>query len=83
MSAGVLIWGDTGRTPALRHELPLAVLDPFIYLEDGDRRAVVTNTLEDERIAAAGSRRADTQHSCDAARATTSAIGVTIIELPK
>ena len=33
--------------------------------------------------AVSGSRRADIQHSCDAARATTSAIGVTIIELPK
>jgi Xaa-Pro aminopeptidase len=53
VSEGVIIWGDTGRTPALRHELPLAVLDPFVYLEVGDRRAVVTNTLEDERIAQA------------------------------
>ncbi|MGZ4278561.1 MAG: M24 family metallopeptidase [Solirubrobacteraceae bacterium] len=53
MTPGVLIWGDTGRTPALRHELPLAVLDPFLYLEAGERRAVVTNTLEDQRIAAA------------------------------
>ncbi len=33
--------------------------------------------------AVAGSSAAEIQHSCDAARATTSAIGVTIIELPK
>ena len=34
-------------------------------------------------MAVSGSSRAETQHSCEAARATTSAIGVTIIELPK
>lgn len=51
--AGALIWGDSLRSPALRHEVPLAVLDPFLYLEDGERRAVVTNTLEDGRIAEA------------------------------
>src|SRR5205814_4726681 len=36
-----------------------------------------------EAIAVAGSSRALTHPSCEAARATTSAIGVTIIELPK
>ena len=36
-----------------------------------------------EAIAVAGSSRALTQPACDAARATTSATGVTIIELPK
>src|SRR5690606_3471852 len=36
-----------------------------------------------ERNAVAGSSRAEIQHSWLAARATTSAVGVTIIELPK
>ncbi len=36
-----------------------------------------------ERNAVLGSSRALTQPSCDAARAITSATGVTIIELPK
>jgi Xaa-Pro aminopeptidase len=49
----VLIFGDTLRSPALRHEIPLAVGDPFLYLETGERRAVVTNALEVDRIAAA------------------------------
>jgi Xaa-Pro aminopeptidase len=49
----VLIYGDTLRSPALRHEIPLAVGDPFLYLEDDSRRAVVTNALEADRIAAA------------------------------
>jgi Xaa-Pro aminopeptidase len=49
----VLIWGDTERSPALRHEVPLAIGDAFLYLETDGRRAVLTNALEDERIAQA------------------------------
>jgi Xaa-Pro aminopeptidase len=59
----ILIHGDTLRSPALRHEIPLAIGDPFLYLETdaqtasgsdpGGRRAVVTNALEVDRIAAA------------------------------
>jgi Xaa-Pro aminopeptidase len=51
--AGVLIFGDTVRSPAMRHELPLSVGDPFLYLESDGRRAVVTNALEVDRIAKA------------------------------
>jgi Xaa-Pro aminopeptidase len=47
----VLIYGDTERSPDLRHEVPLAIGDPFLYLESGGRRAVVTNALEEARIA--------------------------------
>jgi Xaa-Pro aminopeptidase len=49
----VLIWGDTERSPAMRHEVPLAIGDPFLYLERDGLRAVVTSALEDERIARA------------------------------
>jgi Xaa-Pro aminopeptidase len=49
----VLIYGDTERSPVLRHELPLSIGDPFLYLEAGDRRAVLTHALEDSRIAGA------------------------------
>lgn len=49
----VLIFGDTERSPALRHEIPVGIGDPFLYLETAGRRAVVTNALEDARIAAA------------------------------
>ena len=49
----VLIYGDTTTSPAMRHELPLAIGDPFLYLESGDRRAVLTNALEEARIAQA------------------------------
>ncbi len=51
--AGVLIHGDTQRSPEMRHELPLSVGDPFLYLEIDGRRAVVTNPLEIDRIAEA------------------------------
>ncbi len=49
----VLIWGDTERSPAMRHEVPLGIGDPFLYMEVNGRRAVLTNALEDERIAQA------------------------------
>jgi Xaa-Pro aminopeptidase len=48
-----LIYGDTVRSPAMRHEVPLGIGDPFLYLETDGRRVVVTNALEDDRIAEA------------------------------
>jgi Xaa-Pro aminopeptidase len=48
--ADVLIWADTLRSPELRHEVPVAIPDPFLYVEhDGERHAVVT-AFEVERI---------------------------------
>ncbi|HEX4034930.1 MAG TPA: M24 family metallopeptidase [Solirubrobacteraceae bacterium] len=47
----VLIYADTERSAALRHELPLDIGDPFLYLETGGRRAVLTGVLEADRIA--------------------------------
>ncbi len=49
----MLIFGDTERSATLRHEVPLAIGDPFLYLEADGRRVVVTNALEDARIAMA------------------------------
>jgi len=49
----VLIYGDTETSPALRHEVPLAIGDAFLYLETDGRRAVLTNALEEARIARA------------------------------
>jgi Xaa-Pro aminopeptidase len=46
----VLIWGDTIRTPALRHEVPLAIIDPFLYLESNGTRAVMAWTVELPRL---------------------------------
>jgi len=49
----VLIYGDSETTPALRHEVPVSVPDPFLYMESGERRAVLTSALDETRIAAA------------------------------
>jgi Xaa-Pro aminopeptidase len=47
----VLIHGDSETSATLRHEVPLAIGDPFLYLEAGGRRAIVTTALEEARIA--------------------------------
>jgi Xaa-Pro aminopeptidase len=49
----VLIHGDTHISAALRHELPLGILDPFPYFELDGRRIVVISSMETERIKAA------------------------------
>jgi Xaa-Pro aminopeptidase len=49
----VLIHADTTRSPAMRHEVPLAVPDPFLYVEHDGRRVVVITAFERERLAAA------------------------------
>jgi Xaa-Pro aminopeptidase len=51
----VLIHGDTVRGPAMRHEVPLMVPDPFLYVEADDERHVVVSSLERSRIEALGS----------------------------
>jgi Xaa-Pro aminopeptidase len=51
MAPDVLIHGDTHRSAALRHELPLGILDPFSYFEVDGRRVVVVSDLERNRIA--------------------------------
>jgi Xaa-Pro aminopeptidase len=46
----VLIFADTVRSPALRHEIPVAIPDPFLYVErNGDRYAFV-GSLEVPRL---------------------------------
>jgi Xaa-Pro aminopeptidase len=49
--AGLLIHADTVRSAALRHEVPLAIIDPFTYLEADGRRVVVVSSLESDRVA--------------------------------
>jgi len=50
----VLIVGDSMRNPEIRHEVPVAIPDPFLYAEHGDRRAVVVGSFEVQRVEAAG-----------------------------
>ncbi len=49
----VLIYGDTETSQTLRHEVPVTIGDAFLYLESDGRRAVLTNALEETRIARA------------------------------
>jgi Xaa-Pro aminopeptidase len=46
----VLIYGDTVRSPELRHEVPVVIPDEFLYGEKGERRAVVLHSLEIPRV---------------------------------
>ncbi len=47
----ILLYGDTVRYPALRHEVPLEIMDPFLFVDHDGRAHVMTNTLEADRIA--------------------------------
>jgi Xaa-Pro aminopeptidase len=46
----VLIFGDTIRSPELRHEVPLPIPDPFLYVERNGTRTVVISSLELARV---------------------------------
>jgi Xaa-Pro aminopeptidase len=45
-----LIYGDTIRSPALRHEVPITIGDPFLYLEVNGTRAVTASSIERPRL---------------------------------
>jgi Xaa-Pro aminopeptidase len=48
----VLISGDTFRSPEMRHEVPVAIPDPFLYAERNGSRHVFVSALEYERVRA-------------------------------
>jgi Xaa-Pro aminopeptidase len=50
----VLIVGDTYRCPELRHEIPLGIPDPFVYIEREGVRHAFAPALEIERIGQLG-----------------------------
>jgi Xaa-Pro aminopeptidase len=49
----VLLFGDTIRYPAIRHEVPLEIVDPILFVDRGGQPHVLTSSLESARIAAA------------------------------
>ena len=52
----LMIFADTMRSPEMRHEVPVAVPDPFLYVErNGSKHAVLTSF---ERV--------DLRHGADA-----------------
>lgn len=50
----VLIFADSERSPELRRELPIGVVDPFLYAEASGTRHVVISSMEIPRLTAAG-----------------------------
>jgi Xaa-Pro aminopeptidase len=51
--ATILPYGDTTRHPAMRHEVPLVVIDPFLFVDRDGEPLVLTSALEQARIAEA------------------------------
>ena len=49
----VLFYGDTQRSPAMRHELPVSIGDPFLLAIVGERLHVTASNLERGRVVAA------------------------------
>jgi Xaa-Pro aminopeptidase len=49
--ADLLLYGDTQRSAALRHELPISIPDPFLYAEVSGRTYVMCTFLESAQIA--------------------------------
>jgi Xaa-Pro aminopeptidase len=47
---GLLLFGDTERSAALRHEIPIAIIDPLLFAELDGRRFVLTSVLERDRV---------------------------------
>jgi Xaa-Pro aminopeptidase len=48
--ATILLYGDTARHPSMRHEVPLEIIDPFLFVERDGQAYVLTNRLEHARI---------------------------------
>ena len=51
MTEALLLYGAPEGSATVRHEVPLAVVDPLMFAELGERRVVLTSYLESERIA--------------------------------
>jgi Xaa-Pro aminopeptidase len=49
----VLMWGSTETRADLFQAVPISIIDPFLYLETGDKRIVVVAVFEHDRIRAA------------------------------
>jgi Xaa-Pro aminopeptidase len=46
----VLLYGDSVRSPEMRHEVPLGIPDPFLYAETNGSRHVVIHAMEAARM---------------------------------
>ena len=51
--ATILLYGDTATHPSMRHEVPLEIIDPFLFVERDVQAFILTGRLEDARVAEA------------------------------
>ena len=54
----VLMFADTFRSPELRHEVPIGIPDPFLYVERDGVKHIQISSMEVPRLAALGAVRA-------------------------
>jgi Xaa-Pro aminopeptidase len=47
---GLLLFGDTERSAALRHEIPISIVDPLLFAEVDGRQYVLASPLEHARV---------------------------------
>jgi Xaa-Pro aminopeptidase len=50
--AALLLYGDTERTPSMRHEVPIGISDPFLLAEQDGKTWIMSWGLEAPRMAA-------------------------------
>jgi Xaa-Pro aminopeptidase len=50
----VVIYADTFRSPELRHEVPLGIPDPFLYVEKDGTKHIMIGSMEISRLAELG-----------------------------
>jgi Xaa-Pro aminopeptidase len=48
--ADLLIYADSIRSPEMRHEVPISIPDPFLYVERNGAREVVVTSFEVDRL---------------------------------
>ena len=51
--AELLVYADTVRSATMRHEVPLAIIDPFAFAQSDGRTIVMISSLEADRVQAA------------------------------
>lgn len=54
MTETLLMRADTERSADMFHAIPLEIIDPFLYVEAGERKVAVTGVLERDRIQGLG-----------------------------
>src|SRR4051812_47857066 len=47
---GLVLFGDTERSAAMRHEIPISIIDPLLFAEAGGRKYVLASAFEHARI---------------------------------